>query len=85
MPMACHGIGMNPDTVLADARRRRNLPSPVTCRRVREQAGLTQNEVAELLGVERSTVTRYESGTRKPRGTVRLAYVDLLERMEMQP
>ncbi|MGB9661248.1 MAG: helix-turn-helix domain-containing protein [Moorellaceae bacterium] len=35
-------------------------------RKLREQAGLTQEELAKLLGVERSTISRYESGNRDP-------------------
>lgn len=32
----------------------------------RQQAGLTQRQVAELLGIARVSYTRYESGTRTP-------------------
>lgn len=35
-------------------------------RRARERQGLTQAKVAEALGVERSTYTRWESGLREP-------------------
>jgi len=31
----------------------------------RQNAGITQHELAELLGVSRTTVARWESGTRK--------------------
>lgn len=67
--------------LLADARRRRSLPPPTVRRLLRERAGLTQSEVAGVLGVGRPAATRYETGTRGPRGEVRLAYVDLLERL----
>jgi predicted transcriptional regulator len=67
--------------LLADARRRGSLPPPPLRRLLREQAGLTQLEVAFVLGVGRPAVTRYESGARSPRGDVRLGYVDLLERL----
>jgi transcriptional regulator with XRE-family HTH domain len=36
-------------------------------RRVRTEMGLQQHEVAEMLGVHTSTVSRIESGTRKVR------------------
>lgn len=71
--------------LLAEARRRQSLPPPAVRRLLREQAGLTQDEVAGTIGVGRPSVTRYESGTRDPRGEIRLAYVDLLERIAGEP
>jgi DNA-binding transcriptional regulator YiaG len=65
--------------LLIDARRRRSLPPPAIRRLLREHAGLTQAEVATVLGVGRPAVTRYETGARDPRGEVRHAYVELLE------
>jgi len=38
----------------------RSLPDAAERRRLREQAGLTLAEVAELIGVDRSTVHRWE-------------------------
>lgn len=83
VPMACHAVGMATaiEHLLADARRRRSLPPPPVRRLLRARAGLTQHEVAATLGVGRPAVTRYESDAREPRGDVRLAYVDLLERL----
>jgi transcriptional regulator with XRE-family HTH domain len=69
------------EQLLTEARRRRSLPPAAIRRHLRERAGLSQAEVATVLGVLRPTVTRYESGQREPRGSVRLAYVDLLERL----
>lgn len=40
-------------------------PSPKEIRSARERAGLTQQEAAELLGVDRVTWARYEGGTRE--------------------
>lgn len=33
----------------------------------RERCGFTQEKLAELIGVERNTITRYESGLREPK------------------
>ena len=33
----------------------------------RERAGLTQENLAEMVEVERNTITRYESGLREPK------------------
>ena len=74
----------NPTTSLAllleraDARRVA-LPKPAMRRLLRVRAGLTQAEIAELVGVKRNAVTRWENGTRNPRGHVRTAYAELLE------
>lgn len=86
VPMACHGVGaMNAlDQLLAEARRRESLPPAPVRRLLREQAGLTQREVAGVLGVGRSAVTRYETGARDPRGEVRADYVRLLERLSAE-
>jgi transcriptional regulator with XRE-family HTH domain len=73
------------DHLLTEARRRRSLPPPAIRRLLRKHAGLTQAEVATVLGVRRPAVTRYETGARDPRGEVRLAYVELLERLARSP
>jgi transcriptional regulator with XRE-family HTH domain len=73
---------MDIDDIFSTARRRREcLPSSELRRHIREQAGLTQQDVAEYLGVTRAAVTRYETGTREPRGQTRDAYQVLLQRL----
>lgn len=69
------------DNLLRDAQRRRALPPADVRRELREHAGLTQADLASVLGVGRPSVTRYETGAREPRGRVRLAYLDVLERL----
>jgi transcriptional regulator with XRE-family HTH domain len=70
------------DQLLADARRSRQLPEPALRRLLRERAGLSQQQVADALGVSRPAVTRWENGIREPRGTTRrLAYLSLLDRL----
>jgi DNA-binding transcriptional regulator YiaG len=46
---------------------------------IREAAGLTQSDVARALGVEQSTVWRWEAGERRPRPRHALAVLELLD------
>lgn len=50
---------------------------PENVRIYRKRAGLSQKELAELVGVSQQTIDRYESGSRQPNITdgVRLADV----------
>jgi DNA-binding transcriptional regulator YiaG len=68
------------DEVLAQVRRE-ELPPPATRALLRRQAGLTQRQVADVLGVHRITVTRWEQGWRSPRGRLRREYRRLLDRL----
>ena len=43
-------------------KRRRQLPPPVARRQLRERLGLTQEDIAEALGVDRASISRYEAG-----------------------
>ncbi len=63
---------------LAVGRAKRRLPSPAVRHMIRRQAGVTQEDVARLLGVSRPSVTRWESGLRSPRGDVLRRYLDVL-------
>lgn len=67
------------ESVLKQAATRRRLPTPPMRRALREQAGLTQAELAEALGVRRSTISRWETGDRTPRGQDAVGYVALLD------
>jgi transcriptional regulator with XRE-family HTH domain len=69
------------EELLRDARARRSLPDPAVRRLLRERAGLTQDQLANVLGVGRVAVTRYESGLRTPRGDTCVKYALLLERL----
>lgn len=62
-------------------RTRPRPPSPALARAIRAEAGVSQTEIAKELGVHRVTVTRWELGTRRPRGATLAAYVDLLEEL----
>jgi transcriptional regulator with XRE-family HTH domain len=48
---------------------------------LRQQLGLSQREVAELLDVTRVSVSRWETGERTPRGELLLRYLELLGRL----
>jgi transcriptional regulator with XRE-family HTH domain len=68
------------DAALTHARGRR-LPDPGIRRLLREQAGLSQDELAGVLGVSRPAVTRWELGQRTPRGDLAERYAAALDRL----
>jgi DNA-binding XRE family transcriptional regulator len=72
------------ETLLARARDRRRLPEPAVRRLLREGAHLTQADVAHVLGVSRVACTRWESGTRTPRGELAERYRALLDRLAQE-
>ncbi len=72
------------DEKLEAARLRRTLPSPEIARLLRRNAGLSRIEVAELLGVSRWSVMRWEEGLASPTPRVRAAYAALLERLAQE-
>lgn len=57
------------------------LPSPAERRRLRERAGVSQEDVARVVGVTREAVTRWESGLRTPRGQRLDQYVQVLHHL----
>jgi DNA-binding transcriptional regulator YiaG len=59
----------------------RRLPPPAVARAIRASAGVSQQRLADELGVCRVTVARWEIGARTPRGEIRLRYVDLLDQL----
>lgn len=56
----------------------RELLAPGVARQIRINAGVTQTRLAEELGVDRTTIVRWEQGTAIPRGAARHHYLDLL-------
>ena len=72
------------EDALQAARARRQLPAPGTRRLIREQAGVTQEDVATAVNVSRAAVSRWESGDREPRRGVLGAYVSLLDRLKRE-
>ena len=66
-------------TVLAGAHARQQLRSaPETARALRQQACLTQQDVADALGVCRVAIHRWETGSRLPTGDMAVRYLELL-------
>ncbi|MFJ4781477.1 telomere-associated protein Tap [Streptomyces sp. NPDC088762] len=55
------------------------LPHPDERKRLREAAGLSQDQIAKALAVRRETVTSWETGRTSPRPPKRAAYARLLE------
>lgn len=52
---------------------------------VREASGLSQSEVARAIGVHASALSRWEAGSRAPRGDAALRLGRLLDRLEARP
>lgn len=50
-------------------------------RELREQSGLTQQDIAEHCGVTHTAVTRWERGDRRPSGSNAVTYHDVLSRL----
>ena len=67
------------EVLAAGAERRLVLPEPERRKAIRVAAGVTQREVASLIGVTKVTIHRYESGDREPRGERRVRYAEALE------
>jgi transcriptional regulator with XRE-family HTH domain len=65
-------------TVFEIAHATRQLPQPALRRHWRELAGASQDQIAAQLGVTRTSVSRWEKGTRSPRGENLVAYSILL-------
>lgn len=58
-----------------------DLPVPAERRRLREAAGLSQEQIARALKARREAVGNWESGRTEPRPPKRAAYARLLERL----
>ena len=67
--------------ILEKRRAKRRLPEPRMRRLMRERAGITQSDLAHVLGVDPATVSRWESGERDPRPAQLGPYVAALDRL----
>jgi transcriptional regulator with XRE-family HTH domain len=61
---------------------RRALVPPMRRRELRLQVGLTLREVADAVGADVATVSRWERGEREPRGEHLNRYVAVLQMLE---
>lgn len=68
----------NLEALRAKVAARKGLPPPSLRRAIRENAGVSQQDVADALGCHRETVSRWETGERSPTGDLLAAYVALL-------
>ena len=69
------------DEALARRKVERELPSFDRRRELRLRHGLSQQDIADALGVERTTVLRWETTTTTPRGDAISRYVAALQRL----
>lgn len=59
----------------------RRLAASGQGRTIRQAAGVTIRDIAEVIGVDVSTVSRWETGQRQPRGDNAAAYGAVLSRL----
>ncbi|WP_240659614.1 helix-turn-helix transcriptional regulator [Streptomyces sp. WAC 01529] len=74
-----NGLFTSVDALLEQAAAPDALPAPAERKRLREAAGLSQDQVAKALDVRRETVTGWEAGRTEPRPPKRAAYIRLLD------
>ncbi|UAL31531.1 helix-turn-helix domain-containing protein [Nocardioides rotundus] len=70
--------------LIADVRAARRLPSHNMARAIRENASVTQQQLADAVGVHRVTLARWEAGTTLPRGKLRARYARLLAELQRE-
>jgi transcriptional regulator with XRE-family HTH domain len=69
--------------LVAEVKDALSLPPPPVARAIRESAHVTQERMAEELGVHRVTLARWEQdGGRSPRGELRARYARLLRDLQ---
>jgi transcriptional regulator with XRE-family HTH domain len=66
------------DCLLDKIRASRELPPPAVRRALRIASGLSEQDLAEPVGVSAVSIGRYERGLRTPRGRHLHAYVEVL-------
>jgi len=59
-----------------------SLPSGRVAKAIRESAGVSQEALAQVLGVSRVAVSRYEHGRRRPRRSLAVHYVEILQALQ---
>jgi DNA-binding transcriptional regulator YiaG len=74
--------GMSIDELVAEVRQRHAFPEPAVRKAIREAVGIPRTRIASALGVTPTTVWRWETGEREPRGDLRARYGELLMRLQ---
>lgn len=69
-------------SLIEEVREGRQLPTPSTARAIRIAAGVSQQRLADELGVQRNTVSRWEAGERHPSPLLRARYARLLIQLD---
>ena len=69
------------ETIQTLAETHRSLPAPRVRRGLRLAAGLALEDLAEVVGVGKATVSRWERGLREPRGEPRVRYAAALRQL----
>lgn len=62
----------------------KQLPAPATARWIRRAARVSQSRLAQAVGVDRTTIARWEAGACEPRGVQRSRYADILEALQKE-
>lgn len=75
---------MSVQSLVTEVQRERQLPSARVLRGIRQTAGVSQQRLADELGVHRVSVARYELGLRRPHGAILVRYLALLEQLQVQ-
>jgi transcriptional regulator with XRE-family HTH domain len=70
--------GARMSALLEEVRTALRLPPPTRAREIRMAAGISQQRLADELGVDRVTVARWELGDRRPRGQLLMRYARVL-------
>jgi DNA-binding transcriptional regulator YiaG len=70
------------DELVARARAYGKLPAPTRRRLIREEAAVSQRELARSLGVSTMTLNRWERRLARPRPEHGIAYAEVLARLE---
>jgi DNA-binding XRE family transcriptional regulator len=70
------------DMSVVETAKARELFRSGQARKIRERAGISRSEIAEELGVDESTVWRWEGGHRQPSADVATRYARLLRSLD---
>jgi transcriptional regulator with XRE-family HTH domain len=70
------------DVIRSRLKLRHDLPPPERCKELREAAGLSQQDIADAVGVTRQAVGHWETGFRRPGGPALGRYMEALRVLE---